>query len=356
MGNRADRRATAKIARQAMKRAKTPTEGAILRAAAAFAGDGLVGELGPHVSAPDFDETWERLSDDLRDILDADFPDFMVQAYVEAGGGLSEEGATVTRLVLLPVSGPRARVLAFAGDGAEMARLASSLRESGVVPEAGACLVQPGLVLPLAAFAPQATTPGRVRALHDGLVARLSGGEAGKARPPFEPGLEEGPGEEIVFGALAALERVPLGALPGPPTSEEALEAEDMARAAALESWHDSYAAELDGLSLGAPVDWPACAAALAFETLRVAIETARPGTARPDAAPDTLHCGPTSDGASLLACAVFGSVAVGPFAVPAELVWFDADAFFDAAEAYAGALAEHEDDRPVLAALLSRP
>ena len=43
---------------------------------------------------------------------------------------------------------------------------------------------------------------------------------------------------------------------------QEEMDAEDLAASAAEASWHDSHAAEIEGLSIGAPLDWPACAAA----------------------------------------------------------------------------------------------
>ncbi|WP_062206050.1 hypothetical protein [Aureimonas sp. AU12] len=368
MSNRADRRATAKIAKQAVKRARTPTESGILRAAAAFAGEDLVGLLGPHLDADDFDDAWARLTPDLHDILEDRFGEFQAQAYAEAGLGTldaAEAGERSigmgVRLFLCPVVGAPDRLSRFAASPADLGRLAASLREFGVVPETGRCLVVPGLV-PISAFAPSATTPGRVRALYRNLRARLIEPEGAPSGQGDAAGLSnllggrpEDAGAGAAFAALVGIELVPMGRAEGTEVPEEELDAEDMARAAALASWHDSYAAEVEGVAISAPLDWPACAAALAFETVLVPMEAARLARKLPDGNPDTIHTGLSDDGDRVLVSAVYGRVALGPFPAAAELVWFDADEFFGRAEASAGALIEHDSERGVMETLLAR-
>lgn len=367
MGNRADRRASAKIAKQAVKRAKSPTEAGILRAAAAFAGEGQVGLLGPALAAADFDEAWTRLSDDLHDILEELYPDFLVEAYIEAGTGLlhveaaggavSERG---TRFLLCPVAGMPGRMGAFARDPAETARLAASFEQSGVTLEGGRCAVFP-ILLPLAAFDPKTTTPARVRRLHDALSDRLAASWSGETLADEAdgrllealglPGFDDtsaGPTAAVLVG----IEMMP--ALPEVDISDEALEADDLARMAAAESWQDSYAADIEGLVLRPPVDWPAAGAMLAWDSIAIPMDEARRRRGLPEGRPDTVRCGPSDDGRQLVASAIYGTTAVGPFSVSSDLVWLDADAFFECAEAGAAALEEHEDEGPVIAPLLA--
>ncbi|GGE11585.1 hypothetical protein GCM10011390_33400 [Aureimonas endophytica] len=369
MANRADRRASAKIARQAVKRARTPTESAILKAAAAFAaGDDGARTLGASLSRPDFDAAWRRLADDLHDILEDAYVDFRTEAYAEAGlGGLTLASAPGgageawgTRLFLCPLAGAPAAVAAFAGDPAETGRLAASLHESGVVAERGTCLVLPRL-LPFSGFAPDEVGPGRVRALHDALAEILAATLSGAAAPSGEsvPAVlsalcderSDAPGA-IAFGALVGIELVPPPRASRDEATEEELEAEAMARAAALDSWSDSYADGLADLALGAPLDWPASASALAWEMIRLPLTAALLPRGAPEGRPDILHWTTTEDG-RLVASAVWGEVAVGPFSAPADLVWLDADEFFGRAEACAERLLDHEDEAEVLAPLL---
>ncbi|KAB0676295.1 hypothetical protein [Aureimonas leprariae] len=369
MANRADRRASAKIARQSVKRAKSPTEGAILRAAAAFASEGATGQLRPCLSNADFDDAWTRLADDLEDILGEGYPDFRAQAYAEAGLGtlrVAEAGGAEvelgTRLVLCPVVGPADRVAAFADDAGEIARLETSLREAGVVPEDGRCLVLP-LVVPIAAFMPDASPPGRVRALHEYLSDRLKDGllrtplpSPDAIRVAVAELLQADPaasGGDTAFGALVGIELV-LDAFAGrTAVPEDELDAEDLASAAAVESWYDSYAADLADMAIGAPLDWPACGAALAWETVRIPMEAALRRRGVPDGRPETIHCAATADGERLVLSAVTGPIAVGPFSASTDLAWFDADEFFGRVEANADSLVEHDDEGDVVAPLL---
>lgn len=372
MGNRADRRASAKIAKQAVKRAKTPTEGAILRAAAAFAGEGEVGLLGSALSSPDFDEAFVRLSDDLHDILEEHYPDFLVEAYIEAGTGLLGASASAspsastraggeryTRLVLCPVAGAPGRIAEFGSDRQELARLSTSFEESGVVPEGGRISVFP-ILLPLAAFDPKATTPARVRRLHDALSSRLATSLQSEGAPPEPAGdllnslglpafAPSGAGPTAAM--LVGLETMP--ELLDIDITEEEMEAEQLGRAAATESWHDSYAADIVGLEIGTPFDWPAAAAVLAWESVAIPMDEARSRRGLPEGRPDAIHCGPSDDGRTLVVSALYGATAVGPFQVPTDLVWLDADEFFDRAEASAEAFFEHDDEGPVIAPLL---
>ncbi|KQT64038.1 MULTISPECIES: hypothetical protein [unclassified Aureimonas] len=367
MGNRADRRASAKIAKQAVKRAKTPTEADILRAAAAFAGEGQVGLLGPALSRADFDAAWTRLSDDLHDILEELYPDFLVEAYIEAGTGLlqtEQPGGAVsecgTRLILCPVAGAPDRMADFARDPSENARLAASFEESGVTLEGGRCAVFP-ILLPLAAFDTKTTTPSLVRRLHDALSDRLAAAWSGEAEDAPEtvgalvealalPAFQAsgtGPSAAVLVG----IEMMP--ALMEIDISDEEMEAEDLARIAATQSWQDTYAADVPGLVLGTPLDWPEAAAALAWESVAIPMDEARRRRGLAEGRPDTIHCGPSDDGRQLVVSAIYGGTAVGPFSVPTDLVWLDADAFFDRAEASAETLEEHEDEGPVIAPLL---
>ncbi|KAB0676195.1 hypothetical protein F6X38_21875 [Aureimonas leprariae] len=267
-----------------------------------------------------------------------------------------------TRLFLCPVAGSPGRVSAFADDTEEIARLEGSLREAGVVPEDGRCLVLP-LVLPIAAFAPDAIPPGRVRLLHgylsDRLVERLAGKKSlspddiRDALAEFS-GIDPGAsGTGTTFGALVGVELVPNTSAERTDVSEDELDAEDMARVAAVDSWYDCYAADVADLAVGAPLDWPACAAALAWETIRVPMEAALRRHGVPEGRPATIHCAATDDGGRVVVSAVAGAVAVGPFSAPADLVWFDADEFFGRAEASGETLMEHDDEGDVVAPLL---
>ncbi len=367
MGNRADRRASAKIARQAMKRAKSPTDSAILKAAMAFLADEPPGQIGSVLSSADFDDAWARLTPDLQDVLLDEYPHLVTQTYAEAGLGVlrtisaGELGAGMgTRLFLCPVSGAPGKLSAFADDQKEIARLAASLRESGVVPENGRCLVLP-VLLPMAAFAPEATPPGRVRGLHDHLSGLLVETFSGKALPSsdsirgavaaFVPAILSASGTE--FGALVGIELMATPPMSGKGSAEEELEADDIARTAAIDSWHDTYAADIAGIAIGSPLDWPACAAALAWETIRIPMEVALLGRGVPNGRPDVIHCAATDDSERLIVSAVSGSVAVGPFSAPSNLVWFDADEFFARVEASAETLAEHDDEAGVIGPLL---
>jgi hypothetical protein len=154
------------------------------------------------------------------------------------------------------------------------------------------------------------------------------------------------------FAALVGIERVPASGAAD--LSEDALDAEDLAAAAAEASWYDSYAADLGEISLGAPLDWPACVAALGWETVRVAMDGARARRGLPEGLPDTIRCAPSADGDRLVLSASYGDAALGPFSVPADLVWFDADAFFDRMEAGTQTLIEHEDEGLVIEPLLN--
>lgn len=365
MSNRADRRASAKFAKGAAKRARTPTEAAIARAAGAFATQQSVEDFGSHLSARDFDTAWERLGNDLHDILDERFPEFRALVYSEAGtqalrltGANGTERDVEARLFLCPVAGAPERVRAFTASAEDARRLETSLVEAGVVAEGGQCLLLPALV-PVSAFFPDAAGPGRVRALHDALADRLAARLAGEPSSDgipaplaalFEPEEDEG---GILFGALAGIEFVPATRAPGTEVPESELESEAMARTAAEASWNDAFAADLGpDLALGAPQDWPACAAALAWERVRVPLDAAQRDRGWPQEMPGTLHGGPTADGERLVFAALFPNGALGPFETPAELVWFDADSFFDRAATGTRELVEHESDRPVLAAL----
>ncbi|KQT46297.1 hypothetical protein ASG43_11760 [Aureimonas sp. Leaf454] len=369
MGNRADRRASAKIAKQAVKRAKTPVEGAILRAAGAFAGEGAAGLLAPHLSDPDFDAAWTRLAEDLHDILEEHYPDFLLQAFVEAGMGALRFGRADigagdrgTRLFLCPLVGARDRVAAFAASPDDIGALALSLRQSGIVDEAGACYVLPHPV-DLSQLSPADATPGRVRAIHDILARRLaadlSGTQAAEGVEDERADIAallpaaKASSRETALCALIGIELLSAEASSGRDLSEEALDAEDMAAEAAEASWYDSYAADLAGLSLGAPLDWPSCTAALAVEGLRLEMDAARSRRGLAEGRADTIHCAPSADGDRLVVSAVYGTEALGPFSVPAEFVWFDADAFFDRLEASTETLLEHEDEGAVIAPLL---
>lgn len=353
MGNRADRRIGMKLARQAIRRARTPLETGILKAAVQYMSADPFDGLGALLERPDFDASWLRLMPDLRDILDERYGDFVAAAYVEASSGIAlvrgGEEARTMRLFLCPISGKADRLRAFASDEAARARLAGSLLESGVVEEGVDCFLAP-VLLPFWAFLPSQVGPARVRALLAWITQAAAVGTADEgdfARLDLSE-IKERSGEETMIAALVGLERLPIEKM----FEEEEGEAGRLAIVAQVASWRDAYADGLDGIALEAPLDWPATAATLGWEMVRVPMEAALREAGRPGIPVDTLHCGVDALKAHFVLAATSGGTTVGPFKVPSELAWSDIEAFYGRLGAAARELREHATDRPVLAAL----
>lgn len=353
MANRQDRRYAAKLARQSAKVDRSPAGKALLRAAADFA---MERPFEIDFELPDMEGAWDRLKAHLEDQLGDDFLDFRRALYDEASSlamtgtsAAGDEFGFTIQTVLFPVVGPRSELTDFVANEAKLLEMATSLRQSGVVPESSAVAVLPVIVSAFAADL-NLCDPGAVHTLTKTLAQTLFA-PSGELKMPHTPEAlselvydwapspaPEEPGEGPVSGFLLALAAT---ALDTRDVSDEELETEDLALAAAGQSWADTYAAELP-FRLGGLALWSDAGAASAWLGLAHQIEAE---TARRGLEPDITEIHAYFDNEvenSVFAVRCSGKV-LGPFRVSNRLVFADIDSFAAEAEFHGKELIEYE-------------
>ncbi|KQQ90294.1 hypothetical protein [Aureimonas sp. Leaf324] len=353
MTNRQDRRFAAKLARQMQTRGKTPAERAIFQAAGAFFAEETV-EI--DFGLEGFDAAFARLSPELDELLDGGFDAFRREVFAQAAwAGMAArlpdggEGTFDLQPILFAATGTAKGLTGFAGDAKSLATLARSLRESGVFPEAGAVAILPVVLAPDAVDL-YTVGPAAVHALTEGLAALVEADtpEAGLAAARealAQAGLPTvGEGEAEVEGLLLGICLTPVEDWDLP---DAEVEARQLAMAATRASWLDTYAATLP-FRLDEPVFWHEAASSLAFHALagRIEADLASRGVTEPVSRIDACLAPETGD--PVLAVQA-GTVRLGPFHAPRDLVFTDIDGFAGLAERYAGELVEHERPGQVL-------
>ncbi len=353
MTNRQDRRFAAKLARQAQKRGKTPTERALFTAAAAFSAEEPV-EL--DFALEGFDAAWAKLEPELDAFLEGGFEAFRREVFAQgAWAGLTatspsgEETAFDLQPILFPVAGEAAEIRRFVADPVSLGTLGSSLRESGVFPENAAIAILPVVLAP-AAVDLAGIGPAAVSRLVDGLSGLIEGAAAGDASARADAALADaalphvGEAEGDLSALLLGIALTPVEDWDLP---DGEVEARQLAMAATRASWLDTYAAALP-FRLDEPVFWHEAASSLAWHDVagRIEAEIARRGIEASVSRIDACLAPETGD--PVLAVQA-GTVRLGPFHAPRALVFTDIDGFAGLAERFAGELVEHERPGQVL-------